>query len=527
MEWDFTQVDFVNPSASDITIDIFNSITLSNFAVAPNNTSSFPNQIVYELTTKGSSSRFSAFSTVNQFIYISIATGTNYYISVFNSVTNTFVTDISIPTEAIGELEYCSVLDRIYACGVGKVFVIDCATNTLFTTIVLPSVVNYSYSLSYDSSSNHIFCTQPDFDSTYRINCSTNLIVDTLTIAGSKPISVRYNPNNGFVYVLNTVLSKIIEVIPVGMVVNNSIPIPNPCQFSSALSLSNNSLYYQEKVTNDIRQFSCSTLTVNPTPISFSTLTLSIIYNPTSDLIYVCNSAGSTDSIDVYNPSTNLLVESILTPTTNYGTFGTLVFQSTKNSVYETSTTISPVAFGIFELAKSSGFYIVSPYNYNALLQDIQANPMLIRRIELIVKDQSQLSQPISILKRDANGKQAIYPRLPNIDVSVNQFQANMSYIDFNKNELILDDNSMFSQYTFPANSLTRMLIFYKQIKRIEMLTGAVIFKELESTLGLKDTKFSESDLRFMSNEPLIIKEADELMIQSNRIALKEKYFRK
>ena len=171
----------------------------------------------------------------------------------------------------------------------------------------------------------------------------------------------------------------------------------------------------------------------------------------------------------------------------------------------------SPVTIDIFNsitvsnfATSGSGFYIYSPYNYNSLLQDVQNNPMMLRRMELIVQNQSQFNQPFTILKRDANGNQCQFPRLPNTDLSVNQFQSNIASLDFEKNEFILDDNTLFSQYTFPANSLTRMLIFYKQIKRIEMLSGQVVFRELEGTLGLTDTKVSEAELRFMSTEPMI-----------------------
>lgn len=196
--------------------------------------------------------------------------------------------------------------------------------------------------------------------------------------------------------------------------------------------------------------------------------------------------------------------------------------------------TVSPVTIDIFNsitvsnfATSGSGFYIYSPYNYNSLLQDVQNNPMMLRRMELIVQNQSQFNQPFTILKRDANGNQCQFPRLPNTEISVNQFQSNMAYLDFQKNEFILDDNTLFSQYTFPANSLTRMLIFYKQIKRIEMLSGQVVFRELEGTLGLIDTKFSEAELRHMSNEPVLIKKYYEEIKKSNRIAYKENYFKK
>lgn len=196
--------------------------------------------------------------------------------------------------------------------------------------------------------------------------------------------------------------------------------------------------------------------------------------------------------------------------------------------------TLSDVTIDIFNsitisnfATSGSGFYIYSPYNYNSLLQDIQNNPMMLRRMELIVQNQSQFNQPFTILKRDANGNQCQFPRLPNTELSVNQFQPNIASLDFVKNEFILDDNTLFSQYTFPANSLTRMLIFYKQIKRIEMLSGQVIFKELESTLGLIDVKISEAQLRLMSTEPILLGLQKKEVQKTKRLILKEKYLKK
>ncbi len=177
--------------------------------------------------------------------------------------------------------------------------------------------------------------------------------------------------------------------------------------------------------------------------------------------------------------------------------------------------TVNPVTIDIFNsitisnfnTVVGSSFYITSPYNYNSLLVDVQNNPMMIRRIEMIVQNQNQFNQAFNIMKRDANGNQIILPRLPNIELSVNQIQPNIASLDFSDRELILDDNTMFSQYTFEPNSYIRMLLFYKQLNRIDIFTkGISQCKEIEQYLGFEDMRVSESDLRKLSNEPMILK---------------------
>lgn len=194
--------------------------------------------------------------------------------------------------------------------------------------------------------------------------------------------------------------------------------------------------------------------------------------------------------------------------------------------------TITPVTIDIFNsitisnfnTTSGSGFYIDSPYNYNSLLLDIQSNPMLIRRIEMIVQNQNQFTQAFNIMKRDANGNQLIVPKLPNIELSVNQIQPNIASIDFKEKELILDDNTMFSQYTFQANSTIRMLLFYKQMNRIDLITkGISQCKEIEEYMNFQDTFITEVDLRKFSNQPLIVNAIIQEKKKQNRLAYKAK----
>jgi len=524
-KWDNTQIDFINPSDNDVTIDIFNSITISNFPSSPSG-SAFPNSFSF-VDERIGNVRIAAFCPVNQFIYI---TRTDVgSIIVFDTTTNTTVTSIITSGIPIGEIAYCSVNNRMYVCFSGNVTVIDCSTNTVIAIIPLTFPFP-SFRISYNQSLNCMYVTQPLTDLVYKIDCATNTVVASTSLGfGDFPSAIIYNPITDRVYVFGSSNPIAYELNPITIAINASIPLPeNASNFGAAgLVSSNNSIYYQNFAGN-IRQFFCSSNTVNPTAISFSSPTFTVTYNPISNLIYIPDySSGFSDNVNIYNPATNTLVQSVSTPIGNVGNVGALVFQPIKNSIYSVSSPYNgiPHRFGILEMTSSNNFYIVSPYNYNALLQDIQTNPMLIRRIELITQSQEQFAQPFNILTRDANGMQAIIPRLPNIELTANQIQPNIASIDFKDDELILDDNTMFSQYTFPKKSVTRMLIFYKQLKRINIVTkGISQCVELEKHMNLQGTSVKECDLRQLSNKPLVELNVKNEQKRQNRMAAKMKF---
>lgn len=505
IKWDYTQVDFVNPTDNAVTIDIFNAITISNFNTSPSG-SSFPNTISFQALIP-LETNFIAFCPVNQFLYVAKNTGN--IVSVYDSVNNVFVTNIAVPTTITGQLVYDSVNNRMYGgTSIGTIVVIDCATNTVLTS-VSTGAFSPIQGLDFSAANNSVYCTQPLLSQAYRIDCSTNLVVNTLSVNLFTPRAVKYNPTTNKVYFFNTTLSTItVADSVIGFI--SSVPIPNPAANTPACDYvpSLNSIYYQQSGTFDILQFECSTLTINPVIIPFPVRTFSIIYNPISDLLYVSKSIGiSMDGTYIYNPATNGLVQFVPAPTDNYGVFSVMALQTVKNSIYTVSRGVVIGNSGIYELTASNSFYIVSPYNYNALLQDIQTSPMLVRRIVLITETQEQFAQPFSIMHRDANGIQVVKPRLPNIELSVNQAQPNIASIDFKPKELILDDNTMFSQYTFPKKSVTRILLFYKQISRLDFLTSKVSnCSPLENYLSFKEAvNVSEAKLRDESTQPLII----------------------
>lgn len=116
-----------------------------------------------------------------------------------------------------------------------------------------------------------------------------------------------------------------------------------------------------------------------------------------------------------------------------------------------------------------------SSTSYNQFIQDLRSNPKLVRRM-VIVPDaanaQYYQNQPLQLTYRDADGIQCSYPKIVNTYFSKDQFQ-NFVNIDFEPGELILDNNTIISNYTFAASSLTKIILYYREIKLADMLSGA------------------------------------------------------
>jgi hypothetical protein len=360
----------------------------------------------------------------------------------------------------------------MYVCSNNSVLVIDCNTNTFVTSITL-SLTAQTYSISYNSSINSIYVCDFNGSIVYRINCNTNTIVafQSLTLTDN-PVIVRYNNITNSVYVFCNGNPVAYELNPITLGIINTIVIPEIAKNTGAAAFVtvNNSIYYQN-VFNNIRQFFCSTNTINPTVIPFTSSTLSIKFNPINVLIYIPDYSAIIDNIKIYTPSTNNLIDSISTNVLNTND-GCLVHQSIKNSVYSVNSPYNniPNTYQVLEISNSN-FYITGSQNYNNFLQDIQLNPMMIRRIDLISDNQNQIFEPFNIIKRDANGNKCNFIKLPNIEVSKFQFHSNIASIDFDYKELILDNNTIFSQYTFKKKSKTTMILYYKQISRIDIVT--------------------------------------------------------
>jgi hypothetical protein len=82
--------------------------------------------------------------------------------------------------------------------------------------------------------------------------------------------------------------------------------------------------------------------------------------------------------------------------------------------------------------------------------------------------------------------------------------------IDFHCKDLILDNNTIFSQYIVKANSEATMVFWYKQIDRIDVLSDKVSMCDREIGYDWGNINYNtEGELELMSNNPFTVKNAE------------------
>ncbi len=141
-----------------------------------------------------------------------------------------------------------------------------------------------------------------------------------------------------------------------------------------------------------------------------------------------------------------------------------------------------------------------SSTSYNQFIQDLQQNPKLIRRIVIAPAnplDTYYVAQPLSLLYRDANGIECTQPKITNTYFSKNQFQTLVN-IDFEPGELILDNQTIISQYQFQSNATVKIILYYKDIKLQDMLTHSGMSLCKEACGGEGTPVFTEESLELM-----------------------------
>lgn len=144
-------------------------------------------------------------------------------------------------------------------------------------------------------------------------------------------------------------------------------------------------------------------------------------------------------------------------------------------------------------------FYISSgsTVNYNQFVRDTLVTPKLIRRITIISDTASYLTQPLNMVYRDANGNYCSVPKIVNNYFSVNQYQTFIN-VEMQPMEMILDNNTIISQYNFPASSSVKFVMYYKEIKRTDLLSsyGTQIS---DVSIDLSEPTFTEKEMKLMN----------------------------
>jgi len=343
------------------------------------------------------------------------------------------------------------------------------------------------------------------------IDCQNNTIITNITILNSfvyfgyQTSSAFVSSTNTFYYIVTNGISYRIQSFDCNNNAVLNIFTSSPVNLYTFLIYSpiNNSLY-SGKTGAFLNCISLTTLTSSPVPVSYKPYSALYINN----LLYVgVNDSAGTTKFDLVNPTTNTVINSIfLSPTisddissTTYNSLSNViyisdsfnneisVFDIASNSISQTvqTTTISSPQLITYNPLNNSniiyGFgvpynslFLATPviipfisgsptYNYNTFIQDKASNPFLVNSVMLYSDNPSNLNQVFFATVKDATGEITYDPKLPALDISVNQFQASVTYVDFGKKGFVFNEQSSFSDFTVQPFSSVRIVLIQKQ----------------------------------------------------------------
>jgi len=273
----------------------------SYIAISPPNPVLAPS-IIGSSIAVGNTPQGIAFNPISNTMYVCNASSAT--ISVIDCVTNTVISTIILPASYPQRIAYCSVNNTMYignappSINGNNVFVIDCNTNTLVATIIGCGVA-----LAYNPVNNKMYCCR-NLTGVSVIDCNTNTFTN---IATPNCSNIDYNSlsntmyfttgASGNVVVINCVTNTISSTISIG--VNSTSIVYNSL---------NNTMYVSNPGLSSIKIINCNTNTVTST-ITTSGNVSTMIYIPLFNYIYFSN--FTLDTVDIIDCNTNLVVNSL------------------------------------------------------------------------------------------------------------------------------------------------------------------------------------------------------------------------
>lgn len=446
-----TEFDLVNVTSAPITYDLFNTTTLTNIPSQVSSPSlvgtSIP--IVAPLSLE--------YCPSNNSIYIATL-GTNF-VRVLDCNTNTIVANINIASLTINQIAYNPNNNFIYVCdGINNtVVVINCATNTI---VGLPISVGTSpYGIVYNPTNNSMYVSNQSSTNISIINCNTNLVVTTILV-GIVPFDLAYNSNNNTIYILDN-SSQTINVLDCNTNIVTSFLNPiGANQFSIEYCPINNSMYVVNQASNDVSVIDCATNTLI-TSILIGTTPYGIIYDNISNAMVITNVVSN--NIYTISCATNTITSIVSTPSSPFG----ITFNSNNNSIFTSNFS----ANSLTPLTSSTTTFITGSFGYNEFVKDLLYNPVNVKQFMLYSNNIANINQVIYATKKDANGNAFYYPKFPALSLSVNQFQASVSKIDFGNRGFTLDANTSLSNFTVQGQSSIKLILVQQQLEKSKLLT--------------------------------------------------------
>lgn len=463
--WYSVQFNLHNPTPNNYIFDLFNGYTLSNIQDL---TYTYVNPTVYVTTVSPFISPVGiGYNPNNNYMYVSDF-GSNT-VSVIDCSTNLIVGSPIVVGSSPREIAYNSSNNCIYVTNQSSssVSVIDCNSNTVLVSSI-PVGLN-SIGIAYNSINNCMYVCSSSSSSVYVIDCATNTVTNIISLTGFNGF-ITFNPTNNIMYVSLQILDSVAMIdCATNTVVGSLIPVGTTPEQMAYNSFSN-SIYVTNLNTNDVSIINCASNTVTSS-FSVGNNPYGITYNSYTNSMYVSNSGDTY--ISIIDCSSNTTTGTLSVGTTPRGLF----FNPSMSTIYITNSSSNDVY--VYSPLVYPYFYINGSTSYNGFLRELQNTPKRVRHITMVVESGNQLTIPYEIVIRDANGNQKTNPKIPNTYTSVNQTQSFVCEIDFDPKELILNNTNIFSQYTILANSTVKMVIYYDEIDKSDMLSEIIDYAKI------------------------------------------------
>jgi hypothetical protein len=455
------QFDVTNATSSSVFINLFNT---SDLSVIPNS----PNYINPPNSVIGNIGAIAPISIIvlsnNGLIYAGDGSSN---ILIINPATNLVVGLIPLGLTGVTFLTYNPINNTIYVCTTtNTLIVIDCNTNTIITTILLPST---PFQSAFNSQQNTLYVTSTLI--LFVIDCNTNTIITSITLSCN---SIQYNSTNNLIYTTDTI-SSAISIIDCFSNTTTGIIILNFPSTMFYVSLTN-ILYVGNNLGTELGVIDCSTNTLLssvPIPVITGVLGFACIddFFVNNTNVYFGTSLGYTI---VISTKTNSIIDFFVVDA--FSPIETSVFLSSTNEIYFACPVSATLTIITTTGIATNPFFISGSSNYNAFVNNLNSEPIFIQMFRLITENQQQLNNQLQITTIDSNGNQTFTPYFPINNVDVMQNSQNISDVSFDN--MVFDGRTYINNYELNPFETISYIIYYKQLdSTTATITFPIFFK--------------------------------------------------
>jgi len=360
----------------------------------------------------------------------------------------------------IRDIVYISNTNTFFSINAGALLELSSDAQAILNTYATFGGV----SLQYNSNNNYLYILQGTIVRVF--DCGTNSPVTNINLGGNATIMSEVTNANEIYYFDNTtnLLQKIDCNTNTLVLINLSLPNV----LGNGLIYYNNYLYVTSLSSNIIDIVDTNTDTYFNSITIPATFTFNPFYsaiNPITNQLFLTD-FNLTRQYAVIDLPTNSLV-SVNSLGGVGGTYGVIYNQLT-NSMYISGSLFSVVTF------TATPFFIGGSTNYNAFVNNLNFSPIFIEEIRILTQSQTQLYNQVQFTKIDSNGNQIFFPEFPITKVDSYQQQGNIASLKLNG--LVFDGRTYINQYVINPSEVVSFEIIYKQLDRFSATKTYPIF---------------------------------------------------